>query len=69
MKLVLKEFAPQQPIEEGGTPIIGARLDIVFEGKAMISGWIDVSVPHPNPRALSFDEVEQLAIDYVISKM
>lgn len=69
MKLVLKEFSAQEPFSEGESPTVGALFDIVFEGTDMISGSIGASIPHPNPRSLTFDEAEKLAIDYVMSKM
>lgn len=70
MKLKLKNFQAYDSYEEGDSPSIGADLDIVFvEGAKQIAGSIGTSFDHPNPRSLTFEEAEKLAIAHVLSQL
>ncbi|WP_455923268.1 hypothetical protein [Pseudomonas putida] len=70
MKLKLNNFQAYDPYQPGDSPMIGADLAIVFkEGSDQITGSIGTSFDHPNPRALTFEEAEKLAIEHVLSQM
>lgn len=70
MKLKLESFSAYDADELDSSPLIGAHLSVVFEdGSAQVSGTFGATFPHPDPRSLSFDEAEKLAIEYILSKV
>lgn len=70
MKLSLQSMSAYPALAEEPSSI-GAELSISFPqaGDLMISGKIGLTFAHENPEALSFAEVEKLAIAKVLQAM
>ncbi|MBI6849031.1 hypothetical protein YA0010_18410 [Pseudomonas syringae] len=70
MKLKLETLSVYDADEVESSPMLGVHLSVVFENDSgQVSGSFGATFPHPNPRSLSFEEAEKLAIEHILSRI